>query len=313
MKKWIVVALILLLLSVSSIYIFIPANIVVTKSIVANANKTGAHRFLTDIANWQKWWPDSSGDSNKMTGLGLDGYRFNKNKSLFTSFEVSIEEKEGVLNSVLQFLPIDSKNTEISWIVSINSGINPFTRIQRYFAAKKLGNTLKVILASMAKYMSNVEHIYGIDIREERVKIEFMTSTKKTFSSYPTTENVYEMIDQVRAYISRPPVKEEDYPMLHINVPDSSHYEVQVAIPISQQLPGSGIFSSKRMLKKGNILSAEVTGGMHTIDDGMKLVDLYILDHQYSNVAIPFQSLITDRRKEKDTTKWITKIYYPIR
>jgi len=312
MKKWIVVFLILLVLSLSSVYIFIPANIVVTKSIIVNANQAGTHRFLTNESNWQKWWPDASGD-NRMTGLKLDGYRFNKNKSLFNSFEVTIERNGGVLVSLLQFLSIDIKNTEIKWFVSINSGVNPLTRIQRFFAAKKLGNTLSVILASMAKYVSSVEHIYGLDIREERVKIEFMTATKKIFSSYPATENVYELIDQLRTYISKAQVKEEDYPMLHINIPDNSRYEAQVAIPISKQMPDSGIFSSKRMLKKGNILATEVTGGRYTIEEGMKQVDLYISDHQYNNIAIPFQSLITDRRKETDTTKWITKIYYPVR
>lgn len=313
MKKWIVAAIILFLLSLISIYIFIPTNIVVTKSIIVNANQAGTHRFLTDESNWKKWWPDSSGDNNKMTDLKLDGYRFNQNKSLFNSFEITIEKSGGALNSLLQLFLITNKSTEIKWIVAINSGINPFTRIQRYFIAKKLGNSLEVILASMAKYVNTVEHIYGLDIREERVKIEFMTSTKKSFSSYPTTENVYELIDQIRTYISKSQVKEEDYPMLHINIPDSTHYEAQVAIPISKQLPDSGIFSSKRMLKKGNILTAEVTGGTYTIDERMKQVDLYIADHQYSNVAIPFQSLITDRRKETDTTKWVTKIYYPIR
>lgn len=312
MKKWIIGALILLLLSLSSIYIFIPANIVVTKSIIVDANQAATHRFLRDESNWQKWWPDSSGD-NKMAELKFDDYLFNKNKSLFNSIEVAIKKNGEELNSFLQFLSINATSTEIKWIVSINSGINPLTRIQRYFKAKKLANTFKALLASLAPYVSNVEHIYGLDIRKERVKIEFMTSTKKTFSSYPTTENVYELIDQIRAYISKSQVKEEDYPMLHITIPDSTHYEAQVAIPISKQLPDSGIFSSKRMLKKGNILAVEVTGGMHTIDDAMNQVDVYIADHRYSNVAIPFQSLITDRRKETDTTKWITKIYFPIR
>jgi hypothetical protein len=29
-------------------------------------------------------------------------------------------------------------------------------------------------------------------------------------------------------------------------------------------------------------------------------------------MAIPFQSLITDRVKEPDTAKWITKLYAPV-
>lgn len=313
MKKWIASVIILLLLSLIGIYVIIPANIVVTRSTTVNANQTGIHRFLTDESNWQKWWPDSSNNNNKTTNFELNGYRFNKNKSLFNSFEIEIEKNGGVLSSLLQFFSTTNKSTEIKWIVSINAGINPFTRIQRYFTAKKLGNSFEVILASMANYVSTVEHIYGLDIREEKVKIEFMVSTKKTFSHYPTTEEIYEIIDQIKKHIAQSQVKEEDNPMLHINILDSNRYEAQVAIPITKQLPDSGIFSFKRMLKGGNILVAEIKGGKNTADFGMQQVDLYISDHQYNNVAIPFQSLITNRTKETDTSKWVTKIYYPIR
>jgi hypothetical protein len=38
----------------------------------------------------------------------------------------------------------------------------------------------------------------------------------------------------------------------------------------------------------------------------------YISDHQYADAAVPYQSLITNRVTEKDTTKWVTKICYPV-
>ena len=178
---------------------------------------------------------------------------------------------------------------------------------------EELGKRLDSILASMKNHISNVQHIYGFDIKEEKVKIEFMISTKKTFSSYPSTENIYEMLDRVKKYITTRHAREEDYPMLHVTMMDSSNYIAQVAIPIDRQLPDSGIFTSKRMLKNGNILVTQVTGGNATIDSAMEQMDLYISDHQYNNVAIPYQSLITERIVKPDTSKWVTKIYFPIR
>jgi hypothetical protein len=29
-------------------------------------------------------------------------------------------------------------------------------------------------------------------------------------------------------------------------------------------------------------------------------------------MAMPFQLLVTDRSKEKDSTNWITQLYYPV-
>ena len=66
------------------------------------------------------------------------------------------------------------------------------------------------------------------------------------------------------------------------------------------------------MVKNGNILVVEVRGDQQTINEAIKQIEKYITDYQRSIIAIPFQSLITDRSKESDSTKWITKIYYPV-
>ena len=34
-------------------------------------------------------------------------------------------------------------------------------------------------------------------------------------------------------------------------------------------------------------------------------------DNALSSPAIPFESLVTNRMQEPDTSKWVTKIYYP--
>jgi hypothetical protein len=62
----------------------------------------------------------------------------------------------------------------------------------------------------------------------------------------------------------------------------------------------------------GYILVGEVKGGMVTVAAAEKRMADYAFDHQKTAPAIPFQSLITDRMQEKDTGKWITRIYYPV-
>jgi hypothetical protein len=83
-------------------------------------------------------------------------------------------------------------------------------------------------------------------------------------------------------------------------------------MPVKKKLPGTGSISVKEMLKNGNILVTEVTGGKNTIEYALKQIEKYISDYQRSIVAIPFQSLETDRLTVTDSTKWITKIYYPV-
>ena len=93
---------------------------------------------------------------------------------------------------------------------------------------------------------------------------------------------------------------------------DSSVYLVRVAIPVDKKLPTSGNISYKWMLGGGNILITDVKGDKKEIRNAFDQTNLYISDHNKVTPAIPFQSMITDRRQEKDSTKWVTKIYFPV-
>ncbi len=62
----------------------------------------------------------------------------------------------------------------------------------------------------------------------------------------------------------------------------------------------------------GKILSTEIKGGEYAVETGFKELSNYISDNQLTSPAIPFQSLVTNRVMEPDTSKWITKLYYPI-
>ncbi len=96
-----------------------------------------------------------------------------------------------------------------------------------------------------------------------------------------------------------------------LNDIDSNNFSTTVAIPINKVLPDKGPILFKKMFP-GNILTAEVKGGVYAIKEGFKQLNHYILDNQLTSPAIPFQSLVTDRLVEVDTSKWMTKLYYPV-
>ena len=313
MKKWFIAILSLIFLFFIIAYFIIPGQIFVTRSFTSNANQTGVYRYLTHQSNWQKWWPaNGSGKTRTDTLLEEAGFSFHINKILYNAFDISISKGKNTDSSVLYIFSPVKDSIKVEWNTTINTGTNPFSKISRYFKARELNKSLGEILRAMQTHIGNVKNIYGIDIRKEKVKTEFLVSTTKTFDHYPGTGEIYEIIGLIKKHISNERVKEEDYPMLNIKNQDSQHYEAQVAIPVDKKLPDTDSFSIKRMLKMGDILVAEITGGKNSVDNAMKLVNMYASDHQYNNIAIPFHSLVTDRMKEPDSTKWVTKIYYPI-
>jgi hypothetical protein len=100
--------------------------------------------------------------------------------------------------------------------------------------------------------------------------------------------------------------------MLNIYKNSDSSYLARVALPVDKKLNDSGNIQYRWMLKGGNILITEVKGGPHQIEKAFGEMANYVEDHGRTAPAIPFQSLVTDRRIEPDTNKWITKVYWPV-
>ena len=84
-----------------------------------------------------------------------------------------------------------------------------------------------------------------------------------------------------------------------------------VAIPVDRVLQDTKNIVFKRMVP-GNILIGEVKGGKCRVAESMHQMENYVNDYKRSAPAIPFESLVTDRMVQKDTTEWVTRIYYPV-
>jgi hypothetical protein len=99
--------------------------------------------------------------------------------------------------------------------------------------------------------------------------------------------------------------------MLNVAKIDGKRFRIMVAIPVNKALQDNDPFAFKRMVP-GNILVTTVKGGRYTIEKAFAEMELYIKDNELTPPAIPFESMVTDRSKEPDTSKWVTRIYYPI-
>jgi hypothetical protein len=160
--------------------------------------------------------------------------------------------------------------------------------------------------------MEKTENIYGIDIRQTKVSDSALVSTRRRFDHSPTVQDVYDMIQSLKNYIMQNNAIELNSPMLNVFQINSLHYEAMTAIAVNKPLPQTNEFAPKFLLKGGNILEAQIQGGPHKIETALKELENYRADYRFTSPAIPYQLLVTDRTKEQDTAKWITKLYYPV-
>ena len=296
------------------IYVFIPDKLFISKVISVKANRNAVFRNLSDRSTWHKWWPP---EHLKDTSLRIDDTVFNYknvdyvvNPKIIDVINLSLKYKGNVISSFINILSLNNDSVAIEWKSELPTNLNPVKKINAYFTAKKIKHDMGDILTSLKDFLENQENIYGLTIKEEKVKDTLLIATKSVSNFYPATSTVYDLIKSLKDYISANGAIETNYPMLHI-MQDSGVFKIMVAIPVNKRIPENNKFLFKRMVP-GRILVTEVKGGRYTRYKALNQLEIYINDNSLSSPAIPFESLITDRSREPDTARWVTKIYYPI-
>jgi len=305
MKKGIIILLTFAALALAGIFIFIPSTIKVSSVSKVHANSEGAQRVLMNDNNWANWWP-----SDKV--FQLDGSSYRISKKMISGFELMILKGSDSVASQLLVIGVNTDTTVLTWGCELETGNNPIKRLSGYFNAVAIKKDINFLLDSLKAFLGDQKNIYGFVANQVKVTDSVLVSTKKTFDHYPDEFETDVLIQKLRAYIRTNGAKEMNYPMLNIRELDENHFEAMVAIATDKRLPDNSVFATKMVVKNGNLLEAEITGGHSTIRQAFAQYDLLIEDYNKTPPAIPYQLIITDRTKEKDTTKWITKLCYPI-
>ncbi|MET0635605.1 MAG: GyrI-like domain-containing protein [Chitinophagaceae bacterium] len=306
MKKWSVLFLILLIVFISSVYLFTSPARSFHAAVEIPVSAEGGFRSIYNQVNWDKWWPGEKIADNHFR-FGKHEYRI-RDKQL-SSLTIDITGSGDSLASRLNLIISGADSLGLVWIGFGPSSSNILTRM-KWSLDQSLHKETQVILDSLRSFYSKEENIYGFPVTATRITDTALISVSKTMAGMPSTTEIYSMLDKLHAYTSSIGIREINSPMLNISRAGDSIL-VRVAIPIEKRVPDSGDLQYRWMLPGGLMCVATVTGGPHTALNAVTTMETYLKDHGLNQPAIPYQSLVTDRRAEPDTSKWITKIYCP--
>ncbi|QNA44477.1 hypothetical protein [Lacibacter sediminis] len=290
------------------VYGFIPSTITISKTASVKCIDKNVLLLLGNKQGWSKWLPKESFASDL---IQYKDYQFKLGGATYTTVTFDALSDADVIFNEIGFVKDSVTKTKISVISSIATGMNPFTRFRKWQMMKNYESVVDGLFQQLINFAEDKKNIYGVDITDGRIPDSLFISTRKTFDHHPTETETYQLIDQLAAYSNSQNAKQVNPPMMHVERLDSAHFEMMVALPIDKAIENSGIFSFKQMVK-GNTLIAEVRGGRSTIDNGLKALEQFKSDYQFTSPAISFELMITDRRAEPDTSKWITRLYFPI-
>jgi len=288
-----------------AVYVLIPGKMKMEKTITVNAALPGVSRILTNESSWGKWWPNK-------TPFNYNGEQYKLGGNAFNVINVNIYAGIDTIKSRMELVLLNGDSIMIMWDAEKQTSNNPFKRFSIYRDAKRTQENMSTLLGHIRSFLDKPENIYGFPIHKVSVVDSVLISTRRSFDHKPGEKDIDAMIQSLKKYIADNKATEKNLPMLNVMKIDSTNYEVMTAIPVNRTLPDTKEFASKFMLKGGNILEVQIQGGPRTIESAFIELEHYREDHQYTSPAIPYQLLITDRMKEPDTTKWITKLYYPV-
>jgi hypothetical protein len=298
MRKIIGLVLVILLLSLAAVYLFIPSQISIKGSQMVYQPTSSVTRAMTQTSKWTEWMPKE---------IALKA-----TSSLVATIQAELNQDGIQVPVVFSIENGEGNNSFIRYETSMNNiGWSPIERIQYYLFAKKIQDQLNLVLSAATAHYNYNKGVYGFDIVETKVKDSSYVAIDQTLTDTPSLMQIYQMVDQLAAFINTQKGKAIGDPMVNITRADAKEVYIQVAIPLERDIPVSGEFSIKKMVL-GNLLSVKVQGDQTKVNEAFEATKQYITDKQKYSPAIPFVIYNTNRLLEKDPSRWTSTINYPI-
>lgn len=287
---------------------FIKNKIEIASSKKLHIPAASAERGLMNFSKWNLWWDNFSNSkdlkfSNPEKSIGEDGLPV-------IQFELSYNGN--LIPCLFEIKPIGADSCTLYFYTSkLDSSFSPVNRFLHFFDAINLKKALDKKLDKAAAFYANIYNIYDFKIVQAKVKDSTLISSKIVTTDTPSNIVVYKMVDGLNNYINLHQGKIRNAPMLNITRLDTGYVHTMVAIPLLSDIPSTPEFTIKKMIL-GNILETFVTGNETVIAKGLDALKNYAKDYSKLSPAIPFQSLLSNRLQEKDSTKWQTRLSLPI-
>jgi hypothetical protein len=313
MKRVLLLIIIILGLTFTFLYLLSSSFAHNSNTTKINCSISVVNRYLMNENKWRAWWPgvakhDSATNKNEFDYMG---YKYLIKEYKYNMINIQTLTKNFTLDGSILFVQLTADTVLMEWKYSLPIVSNPIKRFLLYREAKKIHHDAMNIIKSMKTFIENQVNVYGVEFHETMSNDSTLVATKSITKGYPSPNDIYDLVSQLRKYIKAEGAKEYNFPMLNVKKITDSTFESMVALPVNKSLPGNGKILYKRYVP-WKVLMAEVRGGSYTVERALKQMKIYMNDYQKKAMALPFQSLVTDRLKQADTLQWITRIYTPI-
>lgn len=311
--KWLFTFFLLLVIALAGIYLFIPSSPEVSVYRNIKASTPGTYRTLLNEKTWNRWWPKAYArvEKSNNTTYVYDKDTFLIRNASYNQIAIDIHNASGVLKSQLVFIPLAKDSLVLNWNFGMSTSTDPLKRIQQYREAADTKKNMDRIIDAAVSFCSKNENVYGISVSETSTVDTMLVFTTTETDASPSTELIYKEVKNLQDFLKQNQSPQTGNPMINVMETGKGNYKLMIALPTDTILKKGGKIQYKKMVP-GRFITTNVMGGNEKINKAAEYIQQYFMDYQRVAMAIPFQVLITDRKQEPDSSKWITKLYFPV-
>lgn len=312
-------------------FIFFPSHIHVERSIVIDRDKAGIFNYLNELRNQPSWSPWHEKDINTKyifsepsSGVGAEmkwdspvkdvGKGSMKNTKVVSDSLIKMDLNfmdNGTAQGAYTFSS-EGKGTKVVWSLDMEAGANPLFRIMGKFMDGMVGKDFEKGLIKL-KAVQEAMPVGPVTTLEESAVPE---SNYLSFHGKADVANIATFLGNsyglIGAELGKQKLKMSGAPFAFYYTNSSTAWEMDAAIPTATLGKSNGTIKAGK-ISAGNAVCVHYFGSYDKISKAHSMAHDYISAHNKTIIGAPWESYITDPGVEKDTLKWQTDVFYPIK
>jgi effector-binding domain-containing protein len=328
----IILSLVILIVVVG---LFLPSASHVERSTIIKQSPGVVFNQVNTLKNWEKWSPWHKLDTNMLltytgpeSGVGSTYQWKSKQRNVGNGTLIIVESHpDSFINTSMEFEGMGKSNasykfekapdgTKVTWAMDSKGEGMPWymTIPHRYFGLFMDG----MVGPDFERGLNNMKEVAEKMPATGNYKIEEVTTDdqmailihgKAEMSDISAKLGM--LYGKLGAYAGKHGAKTTGHPFAIYHSAKGGHFVFEAGIPVDKKIASSKDIKFKEM-KAGKAIKADYYGDYMGMGRGHRAIKEWMKTNDKKLHGAPWEVYVTDPMAEKDSTKWLSEIYYPI-
>ena len=308
---------------------FLPSMVKVQRTIEINTTSEIVFEQISDFHNWDKWsvWNRLDTAMQKKyygaeSGEGA-GYEWMSKKTGDGSMMITASAPEDSLLIDLEFagrgkaqiiflMKKKDKNVFVSWTMKYNLGWNPLARYMSLMMDKWIGKDFEDGLSNLKMVSESIPKKINVKIELSRLEKFNYIGIREKCRPEVISEKLSAILINLTDYLKKLNIQQSNAPFAIYFSMNEDSVDIEGGIPVDEKIK-----STERIkyytINETKAVVGDYFGPYNSLAKAHVVIQKWITANNLVSSGAPIEMYITDAEAEKDSMKWLTRIYYPVK